>query len=242
MLGHALRNGVAAATTLLYPAVCVACDGTVADGEYLCAACSANAPRLKAPFCSKCSEAFPAAIGGSFTCANCSHRHLDFECAVAAYRSRGVVRILLHEFKYSHHRHLKHPLARWLCEALDDPRLRGRRFDAVVPVPLHPARERERGFNQARLLAQIVARRTAVPLREMLARTRYTTTQTAHDRAERMQNLQGAFRLREKMDVRGLRVLLIDDVLTTGSTLSECARVLKEGGATTVYAATAARA
>src|SRR5207248_11105678 len=73
-------------------------------------------------------------------------------------------------------------------------------------------------------------------------RIHYTTTQTAFDRSERMQNLRGAFRLRKKADVRKLRVLLIDDVLTTGSTFSECARILKQGGARSVYAATAARA
>ncbi len=82
----------------------------------------------------------------------------------------------------------------------------------------------------------------ALPLRPVLQRVRFTTTQTAFDRAERMQNLRNAFRLRKNGDVRKLRVLLIDDVLTTGSTLSECARVLKEAGAQSVYAVTAARA
>jgi ComF family protein len=107
---------------------------------------------------------------------------------------------------------------------------------------LHPARERERGFNQAALLAEWLSERLSLPLRPALERVHYTTTQTAFDRAERMQNLRGAFRLRKKADVRSLRVLLIDDVLTTGSTLSECARVLKEAGAQSVHAATAARA
>src|SRR5437588_13501 len=79
-------------------------------------------------------------------------------------------------------------------------------------------------------------------LRDLIERIRYTTTQTAYDRSERMENLRDAFRLRKKMHVRELRVLLIDDVLTTGSTLSECARVLKEAGALSVHATTAARA
>ena len=125
---------------------------------------------------------------------------------------------------------------------MSDPRLRAQRFDLIVPVPLHPARERERGFNQATLLAELLARQFTVPLCAVLERIRYTTTQTAYDRAERMENLHDAFRLRKKANVRELHVLLIDDVLTTGSTLSECARILKEAGATSVYAATAARA
>jgi len=133
-------------------------------------------------------------------------------------------------------------VARWLFSALDDDRLRCRSFDVVVSVPLHPARERERGFNQAALLADLVSAQMSIQNRPVLERIRYTTTQTAFDRAERMENLHGAFRLRKNMDVRGLRVFLIDDVLTTGSTLSECARVLKKAGACSVYAATAARA
>jgi predicted amidophosphoribosyltransferase len=92
------------------------------------------------------------------------------------------------------------------------------------------------------LLAELLAPAVTAPLRPVLERTRYTTTQTAYDRAERMENLHGAFRLRKNQDVRDLRVLLIDDVLTTGSTLSECARVLRAAGAVSVHAATAARA
>jgi len=88
----------------------------------------------------------------------------------------------------------------------------------------------------------LLSNRTSIPSRPVLERIRYTTTQTALDRSERIENLHNAFRLRKNTDVRGLRVLLIDDVLTTGSTLSECARVLKRAGALSVHAATAARA
>ena len=154
----------------------------------------------------------------------------------------GIVRDVIHEFKYNRQIHLRHLVARWLRAALDDERLRDHQFDVIVPVPLHPARQRERGFNQASLLAELLSAHTSIPSRPLLKRIRYTTTQTALDRSERMENLHNAFRLRKNADVRGLRVLLIDDVLTTGSTLSECARVLKRAGAISVHAATAARA
>src|SRR5437773_4024903 len=232
---------VEALASLFYPATCVVCSANIDNAEYLCADCRQCAPRIVAPFCAKCSEPFPGAITQTFRCANCEHRVLHFDCAVAAYRSRGLVRKLVHEFKYAKQRHLRYPVAGWLRETLSDPRLRGRHFDVIIPVPLHPARERERGFNQATLLAELLATSTTAPLRAALERTRYTTTQTAYDRAERMENLHGAFRLRKNQDVRDLRVLLIDDVLTTGSTLSECARVLRRAGASCVYAATAAR-
>jgi ComF family protein len=235
-------NPLPTLSSLFYPATCVVCARDIERPEYLCHSCRAKAPRIAAPFCAKCSEPFFGAIAQTFRCANCEHRALHFDSAVAAYRSRGLVRNLVHAFKYGHQRHLRHPLAEWLGETMNDSRLCGRRFDLIVPVPLHPARERERGFNQATLLAELFARRVAVPLRPVLERIRYTTTQTAYDRAERMENLHNAFRLRKKANVRELHVLLIDDVLTTGSTLSECARVLKEAGAISVYAATAARA
>jgi ComF family protein len=233
-----LLGGIA---SLLYPPSCTICAASVDLGEYLCLDCESKVSRIVPPFCAKCSEPFDGAISGPFNCANCAHRRLYFDAAVAAYRSRGIVRRVILDFKYGKQVHLRHLVARWIFAALDDSRLREREFDLIVPVPLHPARQRERGFNQAGLLAELLSRRVAVVTNTALERIRYTTTQTAFDRAERMENLRGAFRLRGNADVRQLHVLLIDDVLTTGSTLSECARVLKRAGARSVYAATAAR-
>src|SRR5205814_8409465 len=124
----------------------------------------------------------------------------------------------------------------------NDERIRDRTFDLITAVPLHPVRQRERSFNQSALLGELLSSKMSIKSVPVLERIRYTTTQTAFDRGERMQNLHGAFRLRKNADVRDLHVLLIDDVLTTGSTLSECARVLKKAGARSVHAATAARA
>lgn len=235
-------SGLHAIVSLLYPPVCTVCATVIGPGEYLCRGCEEKTTRIVPPFCATCSEPFDGAIVGQFTCANCAHRTIYFDAAVAAYRSRGIVREIIHDFKYGRQIYLRHLVARWLCAALDDPRLRSHRFDVVVPVPLHPARERERGFNQASLLAELLAARVSSPFRRLLERIRCTTTQTALDRTERMENLHNAFRLRKNANVRGLHVLLIDDVLTTGSTLNECARVLKGAGAISVHAATAARA
>lgn len=227
--------------SLFYPPTCAGCGGAVDTSEDLCTRCDNEAPRLRAPFCDRCSQPFAGAITERFTCANCHDRELHFEAAISAYRSRGVVREVMHDFKYGRQLHLRHLLGRWLCETLDDPRLAGRRFNCLVPVPLHPARERERGFNQALVLARLLGRASRLPVQPLLQRIRYTTTQTRFDRDERMENLAGAFRLRRGADVQEWRVLLIDDVLTTGSTLSECAAVLKKAGARSVHAATAAR-
>ena len=233
---------IGALGTLLYPPVCTICLASVNGGEHLCEPCHAKAVRITPPFCAVCSEPFDGALSGPFTCANCAHRTLYFEAAVAAYRSRSVVRRVVHHFKYDEQLYLKRLVGNWLATAFEDPRLQRQSFDVLVPVPLHPARQRERGFNQAAVLAQMVSEQRSIKCLEALARVRYTTTQTAFDRAERMENLHNAFRLRKNVNVRHLRVLLIDDVLTTGATLSECARVLKKAGAASVHAITAARA
>jgi ComF family protein len=242
MSALASLNTLGGIASLFYPPVCTICSASVASREYLCQDCEAKITRIVPPFCAKCSEPFEGAITGPFTCANCAHRRIYFDAAVAAYRSRGIIRRVILDFKYGRQVHLRHLVARWLLAALDDNRLREQRFDVIIPVPLHPARERERGFNQAALLAELLRAHMSIQMKPMLERTRYTTTQTAFDRAERMENLHGAFRLRKTADVRNLHVLLIDDVLTTGSTLNECARVLKKAGAISVHAATAARA
>src|SRR5216117_2526540 len=231
-----------AAVSLLYPPVCTLCGGKTRAGEYLCERCEAKATPIVAPFCQQCSEPFEGAIATAFTCANCAHRKIYFDAAVAAYRGRGIVRQIIHDFKYGRQIHLRHLVGRWLNSALDDERLRQSHFDVIVPVPLHPTRQRERGFNQAGLLAELLSAQTSIRCKPLLERTRYTTTQTALDRSERMENLHNAFRLRKNANVRGLRVLLVDDVLTTGSTLNECARILKRASAFSVHAATAARA
>jgi ComF family protein len=230
------------AVSLLYPPGCTICRKSIRAGDYLCDQCETKVVRIVAPFCQKCSEPFEGSITNTFACANCAHRTIYFDAAVSAYRGHGIVRQIIHEFKYGRQIHLRHLVARWLNSALNDERLRESHFDVIMPVPLHPARQRERGFNQASLLAELLSAQTSIPVKPLLERTRYTTTQTALDRSERMENLHNAFRLRKNADVRGLRVLLVDDVLTTGSTLNECARILKRASAFSVHAATAARA
>jgi ComF family protein len=237
----ALRNPFHGVISLFYPAACAICRSPVEQDETLCPTCMGKAPRIRAPFCMKCSQPFAGAITDLFTCANCEGRVLHFNAAVSCYRRQGPVRKVIHDFKYGRQLHLRHLAGRWLAETLNDPRLAGRRFDCIIPVPLHAARKRERGFNQAELLAIELNRASGIALQDLLRRIRYTATQTQFDRSERMQNLKGAFRLRRGCVVRGLRVLLVDDVLTTGSTLSECASVLKKAGAISVHAATAAR-
>lgn len=197
---------------------------------------------LEPPYCQRCSQPFEGSIIGEFTCSNCADRRFHFGCAATAYLSRGVVRELIHRFKYERHFYLRHTLAEWMAAGLEDDRIRMQPYDAFVAVPLHTARQREREFNQAEVLAQLLARRTGTPLLPGLRRTRYTTTQTRLDRDARMENLRGAFRVPHPARVTGRHLILIDDVFTTGSTVEECSRVLCAAGAASVRVLTVARA
>jgi len=172
---------------------------------------------------------------------NCGDRELAFDFATAAYRSRGVVRDLVHQFKYGRRLHLRGVLGRMLSEGFRDERLSALHPDAIVPVPLHPARQREREFNQAELLAHEAARRIRLPVLDCLRRGRYTLTQTNFHREERFDNLEGAFCLAKGADVAGRTLAVVDDVLTTGSTASACAAALRHGGAAAVVVITVAR-
>lgn len=210
-------------------------------GVHLCAACGEKAMRIEPPFCHRCSQPFQGALDGSFTCSNCSERDFHFASAIARFRSQGVVRDFVHRFKYDGHFYLRHQLAEWLAAGLEDERLLAQPADFLVAVPLHSARFREREFNQAEVLAKLLAQRAGLPVLPCLRRIRYTSTQTRLDRHERMENLRGAFRVRQTSRVLNRHLLLVDDVFTTGSTVDECARVLREAGAASVRVLTVAR-
>lgn len=146
---------------------------------------------------------------------------------------------LVHELKYRNRKSLARVLGKSLAGLLrNDPSLS--RADVLVPIPLHPARLRERGYNQSQLLAQQVSARTGIPTQGALRRVRNTRSQVTLDHAARLKNLKGAFALASEAQVTGKTVVLIDDVSTTGATLSVAAEVLKQAGASAVYGLTVA--
>jgi competence protein ComFC len=236
-----LRRAGDALLSLFFPPHCASCGADTPGGVHVCEKCLEGARQIEAPFCRQCSQPFEGEITGSFSCSNCGDRRFHFDCAVAPYLSREVVRDFIHKFKYERQYHLRHQLATWAAAGLDDERIRARPFDAFVPVPLHPTRKREREFNQAEVIARLLSHRAGVPVRNAIERIRYTTTQTRLDRHERMENLRGAFRVRHPALVQDRHFILVDDVFTTGSTVEECARVLRGAGAASVRALTVAR-
>ena len=236
-----LQRAADAALSIFYPPHCAMCGADTRAGRHLCEPCAEKSVRIEAPFCRQCSQPFDGAIDGTFTCSNCEDRQFHFDCAVSRYRSTGLVRELVHRFKYDRCLYLRQTLAAWLAETLDDARITAHRFDYLVPVPLHAARQRDREFNQASILAELIAERHGEVVLHALKRIRYTTTQTRLDREERMQNLRNAFRVQQARRVADSHLILVDDVFTTGSTVDECARVLKKAGAASVRVITVAR-
>jgi len=212
------------------------------SNPYFCAECWSAMPRLSQPWCPRCGLPFvsPVALRHSPThlCAACREREPPFDQARSAVAYEGVAASAIHVMKYQRRRLLARPLGELLlplAEALGP-------VDGVVPVPLHAERLREREFNQALALARIVCRETGWPLRwALLERIRPTRAQVGLDAVERRRNLRRAFRLRAREEAQGARLLVVDDVMTTGSTVHECARVLKRAGAETVQVLTVAR-
>jgi competence protein ComFC len=245
-----LQRHLTAFLDLVYPRVCEVCEeslpfGREHAGRSLCDLCLKGLPRIVPPFCDVCAEPYDGAITDSFRCGNCAGLKLHFDHAVCAYRADDAVRELVHRFKYQRELHLRGVLGALLAATLEDPRLAG--IDQtqwlLVPVPLHHARRREREYNQAWELCREMARSHRLSALEALQRVRATVPQASLTRHQRLENLQGAFRLRvPAARLTGRNVLLVDDVLTTGSTASECARILRrEAGVQKVVVLTVAR-
>ncbi|MFQ3577686.1 MAG: ComF family protein [Verrucomicrobiia bacterium] len=170
---------------------------------------------------------------------------MAFIATAARLAGRGVARNLVHKLKYNTQRSAATPLAYFMSEALNDEPWARLVTPLLVPVPLHKRRLRERGFNQSTLLAESLSKARGWPVVELLVRTRATPTQTALDRSQRTRNLSGAFEVNPKHSpaiFAGRSVLLVDDVVTTGATVHECASVLLKAGAGDVYVVAATRA
>lgn len=227
-----------------FPPHCHVCKTFIPDAGdlHLCNECSEGVHPASSPYCTVCGMPFKTENGIDHTCGHCIIEPPPFAIARAAALYDGVIPDLVHSFKYSFKVHLRLPLALLIVRHLS-PSILAMEPDLIVPVPLHRKRLRERGFNQALLLAETISRRWKRPLsRHNLQRIRWTEPQINLPAAERATNVRGAFAVTEPRDLKGKKIVLVDDVYTTGSTVKECARVLKKEGAAEVYVVTVARA
>jgi ComF family protein len=221
---------LSALADLFFPQRCVGCGLRASD--VLCRGCFEALPGIGHPVCARCGA--PTAFE-TFACDGCKGVDFGFESARAPLRYEGVGEEVVHALKYGGYTRVADRLAAPLMVGALD---RGERFDAVVPVPLHRSRLRRRGFNQAELLARGVAAGMNAPVSDKLRVVRKTRDQVELSAAGRRSNVEGAYAVRG--GARG-KILLVDDVFTTGATASSCAETLLKAGADEVHVVTLCR-
>jgi competence protein ComFC len=232
-----------AGLAFLYPPACQLCTeqrAEPADG-LVCPRCWSQVRFIKPPFCERCGRPFEGDLTTPFECANCREMELHFTAARSAVVASGVVREAIHRYKYQRALWFEPFLADLLVREAG-PALREQKWDCLVPVPLHSTKKREREFNQAGRLAQRLSDATGIPVNtHWLRRILPTSTQTQLTREQRAANMRGAFAVINDGRLHGKRLVLLDDVFTTGATTSACARVLRAAGAGEVCVWTVAR-
>ena len=242
-----LTSALTALLDLVFPPFCPVCRARLGEGrrDPLCGACWAGLERLTGPVCGLCGQPIawlgqgPRAVAP--TCGACRRHRPRFSYARAAADYGDTVREAVHAFKFRGRRALAAPLGDLLA-GLEPPASPGPPPSVIVPVPLHARRERERGFNQAELLARRLGRAWDVPVAaRALVRSRATPAQADLPADARRANVRGAFAVRAPGRVAGRHVLLVDDVLTTGATAGACAAALLDAGAAAVGVLTVAR-
>jgi ComF family protein len=240
------RETLDALASLVFPAPCRICEATLTTASRIpvCSTCLTSLKPLTGVACQKCGRPFVSAIAAAAPqplCHLCRRDIYNFDLArsFAAYTDAMVRAIVL--LKY----HEVTPLGAWFAARLAELVARDPEAlaaDVVVPVPLHVSRLRERGYNQAELIARPLAKRLGLPLRSyLLVRTRPRPEKLKLTRQERWRTVRGAYAMRSEAKIDKLRVLLVDDVFTTGATLDACARALRKAGAGRVVALTVAR-
>ena len=222
----------------VFPSTCRICKSALHGGRFFCPACQDKIKHIGENVCVVCGRPF-LGFGGPHPCRNCIEKVPPYDMARAPLVYDGVVREAIHIYKYNHVRMMKGFLGEhvaagardWFSDA-----------DVVCAVPLHVKRFRERGFNQSLFLTKAASDTLGAALSiDGLIRTRYTRPQVDLGPAERAANVKGAFAVVRPEEFTGRAALLVDDIFTTGATVSECARVLKKAGAKRVYVLTVAR-
>ena len=237
-LGRAGRLARAALDAVLPPR-CLACGEIVAEPGALCGDCWSDLTFLGEPACLQCGYPFELDFGEPVRCGACLARPPAYDRARAAFAYEDPVRAMLISLKHADRTDLVPGLARWLARAAE-PLLA--EADCVAPVPLHAKRLRRRRFNQAAMLAKHLSDAAGIAFEPMLLNRRRDTASQGHlSPTARRRNVEHAFRAPGPARIEGRRILLVDDVLTTGATLEACARTLKRAGARGVDAVTVAR-
>lgn len=239
-----MREILTGVADLLFPPLCITCGAVLRERPCIpfCPPCVEGIRAIRSPLCPRCGVPFSAGGGEDHLCGGCLTGERPYAISRSLGLYEGTLLKAIHLFKYRGRIGIGEVLGGMLADFAGGQWEMGA-FSVVIPVPLHRKRLRERGFNQALILAREVAKRFSLPLEfRALSRDVFTAPQVGLGREERSQNVRKAFALRKPHAIAGQRVLLVDDVTTTGSTVSECAAVLKKGEAEAVAVLTLARA
>lgn len=217
----------------LYPPRCPICDGIVEKKGAICPDCRGKLSYVKEPRCKKCGR--PLLEDTREFCSICSNKAFHFREGMSVFVYDGAVRKSVLAFKFKN----RPEYAFFYAEELHrqaDAFIRSRRVEALVPVPVHPSRKRTRGYNQAELLAKQLGGIMDLPvMKDQLMRTKKTMPQKGLGSRERLQNLSDAFKWKTQIGTAARRILLVDDIFTTGSTIEACSRTILASGAKEIY-------
>jgi len=233
-----IRKIVRSLLNIFYPNFCFICKRYLhIDGELICDFCWQAIKRNTPPFCQRCGVHI-----SKNKCSNCSKKLFHFDRLWSACIYEGVVSELIYLFKYRGYDFLGKKLSKILIDFIKEFNIPINLVDLIIPIPLHPKKLREREFNQSEILAEELAKEFNLKLSlRNLARTRDTKPQVLLPENKRLQNVKDAFDVKEEVEFQNKDILLIDDVSTTGSTLSEASYILKKAGAKGVFCLTLAR-
>ncbi len=225
------------------PPQCPCCGKFLEENQQgFCSTCLSEIHWIRPPFCSICGTPFISGEIQNHPCSACTIHRRYFTIARALGAFEGSLQAAIHRWKYEGKTHLTPFFAEWIAGGLNR-YWELNSLDLLIPVPLHPQRLRERGFNQGLLLVKELSRRTGIPyLRTILKKKKPTLPQVNLSGVERERGLRGTFHVIEKQELSGKSVLLVDDVYTTGATVNECSKVLLRGGAKKVDVLTLAHA
>ena len=246
MYGSAVINATEHICNVIFPRRCVLCgENLLADAlPEVCGDCKQKLHINDSSSCTLCGQSIDGSLvdAGIVKCGHCRIKEPPLEATLFGLRYEGAARELIHKFKFCGRENLAVSIAHLLCARLHRS-VEMDSIDMVVPVPLHFTRLYSRGYNQSYLLAREVASVFSLPLdAAAIFRRRKTEAQWSQTRAERFKNMKNAFGIRKASTISGKRLLLVDDIMTTGATMFEAAKHLKKSGAAAVVAALAARA
>jgi len=243
MIARTAKRVLTAVLDLVYPVSCAACGAAVLDsrGLPLCGECTVKADFAGDMMCPRCGAGVMREPEDVVKCPKCYNLSLNFRRAVSLGPYEKPLGEVVKALKFRGQRQYARPLAERLAAVLRRQDFT-QHIDIIVPVPIHWRRRFRRGFNQSELITGHLGKLLNIPVDgRSLRRIRYTEPQTKLSAEERLKNLKGAFKVRRPEAVEGKQILLLDDVMTTGGTMTECARELRRAGAKVIYAAVVAR-